>query len=111
MLRILKVVNLKKEKFDLVIVPIFMNDCALPFARHNGAPLILIGPAAGTMHFDLGVGSPEPTSYVPNLFLPFTDRMNFAERLINTLIVWLLNFIKYVVSMFGILVVLTLSVF
>jgi glucuronosyltransferase len=72
-----------------------MNDCALPFARHNGAPLVLIGPAAGTMHTDLGVGNPEPTSYVPNLFLPFTDHMSFFERLINTLISALLNFMRY----------------
>jgi len=87
--------NLKEEKFDLVIVSFFMNDCAFPFARYNDAPLVLIGPAAGTMHFDLGIGNPEPFSYVPNLFLPFTDHMNFFQRLINTLISTLVQFLRY----------------
>lgn len=87
--------DLKKEKFDLVIVPVFLNDCAIPFARHNGAPLVLIGPSAGTMHFDFGVGNPEPTSYVPNRFLPFTDHMSFTERLINTLFASLLNYLRF----------------
>jgi glucuronosyltransferase len=87
--------DLKKEKFDLVLVNLMLNDCAYPFARLYGAPLVLLGPGAGSLHWDFGVANPEPTSYVPNLALPFTDHMTFFERLMNTLFAVFGNFIRY----------------
>lgn len=86
--------DLKQEKFDLVLVNLMLNDCAYPFARLNEAPLVLLGPGAGSLHWDFGVGNPEPTSYVPNLALPFTDHMTFLERLMNTLLAVIANFIR-----------------
>ncbi|CAB3371478.1 Hypothetical predicted protein [Cloeon dipterum] len=90
-----EVKDLMKEKFDLVLVPMFMNECGYPFAWLNKAPLILLAPTGVASLYELGNGNPEPTSYVPNLFLPFTDHMTFAERLINTLVTHIVNFIRF----------------
>ncbi|XP_059480751.1 UDP-glycosyltransferase UGT5-like isoform X2 [Neocloeon triangulifer] len=74
-LKIPEVEALKNEKFDLLLVSMFFNDCAYPFAWLNKAPMISLAPTGVATHFELGMGNPEPTSYVPNVFLPFTDQM------------------------------------
>lgn len=38
------------------------------------------------MYTDVMTGAPHPTSYVPNLFHSFTDKMDFWQRLVNTII-------------------------
>jgi UDP-glucoronosyl and UDP-glucosyl transferase len=80
------------EKFDLVFISAFFNQCFLPFGHYYGAPVIAISPA-GSLGLGMNMANPEPTSYVPNLFLPFTSHMTFKERIINTVMTHIFKYI------------------
>ncbi|XP_053684148.1 UDP-glycosyltransferase UGT5-like isoform X2 [Sabethes cyaneus] len=72
------------DKFDLIILEIFMNDAMLGFAHHFKAPCIGISTFGASKWTNDLVGTPAPPSFVPNPFLSFTDHMSFGERMINT---------------------------
>ncbi|XP_049823751.1 UDP-glucosyltransferase 2-like isoform X2 [Aethina tumida] len=72
-----------KEKFDLVIVEIFVNDALLGLAHHFDAPLIVMAPGPMSFMCNHLVGNPSPSSYVPNIVSPFTTNMTIWERMQN----------------------------
>ncbi|XP_071511913.1 UDP-glucuronosyltransferase 1A6-like [Diadema antillarum] len=83
--------ELRKEKYDLIItMPI--EGCDLLLGQYLEVPYVVISPVRRSFivtedHF----GIPIPSSYVPfTLFLGYTDRMSFKERLTNI-------FFRYVV--------------
>ncbi|XP_055628473.1 UDP-glycosyltransferase UGT5-like [Toxorhynchites rutilus septentrionalis] len=73
------------EKFDLVVLEMFMNDAMLGFAHHFKTPCVAMSTFGASKWTSDLVGNPSPPSYVPNPFLSFTDHMSFGERLVNTL--------------------------
>ncbi|XP_065348445.1 UDP-glycosyltransferase UGT5-like [Cloeon dipterum] len=76
---------LKDERgFDLVIVEDFMCDSTFALGHHFKAPIVLISSMGGFQWSNEAVGNPITTSYVANSVLPFTSKMNFWERLVNT---------------------------
>ncbi|ODM87622.1 2-hydroxyacylsphingosine 1-beta-galactosyltransferase, partial [Orchesella cincta] len=77
---------LEKEKFDLVIVDIFLNYCVLGVIPHFKAPSIFISTSSSPSFLTSVYGNRLPPSFVPNLFLKCTDRMSFLERLTNTVV-------------------------
>lgn len=89
-----EVQDLKDKKFDLVFVSMFFNECFLPFARHNNAPLILISPAGLISWVSDSIGNPEQYSYVPNMLAPLSDKMSFFERFLNTVINILMTILR-----------------
>lgn len=74
-----------KDKFDLIISTIFFSDCYLGFVHKFEAPLIFISPGGHVFGSHEFIGDPDPWSHVPAIMLPYTDRMNFQERFLNTL--------------------------
>ncbi|PNF23047.1 UDP-glucuronosyltransferase 1-1 [Cryptotermes secundus] len=81
-----KLIHSKDLHFDLVIVEAFANECFLGFAQKFNAPIIQICPYAGGNFMGDWVGSPNPYSYVPDEFLEYKDKMNFWERVYNTVV-------------------------
>ncbi|XP_046387526.1 UDP-glycosyltransferase UGT5-like isoform X2 [Ischnura elegans] len=73
------------EKFDLVIVEMFFVDCLMGFARHYDAPLVAMVSQYTMAWANDAVGNPKMSSHVPNWFLPFGRKMNFWDRLHNTI--------------------------
>jgi glucuronosyltransferase len=71
--------------FDLIIIEAFLNECFLGFVHKFKAPLIRICAFAGFDYMGHWVGNPNPYAYVPNPVLKFSDKMNFWERMINTI--------------------------
>ncbi|XP_060532206.1 UDP-glucosyltransferase 2 [Cylas formicarius] len=73
------------EKFDLLILDGAYPECALGFVHHFKVPFIYIN----TVGFYTGslslAGNPTPYSVTPFLARPFTDNMNFIQRVQNTL--------------------------
>jgi UDP-glucoronosyl and UDP-glucosyl transferase len=69
------------ETFDLLFLEIFLDDAFLGLAHHYQCPVVAISTMGATKWINDLVGSPSPISYVPSVFLPFTDRMSFWERL------------------------------
>lgn len=76
------------HQFDVVVVEICFADALLGIGYHFKAPVIGIsafGPSSWTS--DL-VGSPNFASYVPFFTNHYTDRMNFWQRMYNSLSFW-----------------------
>ncbi|XP_055384246.1 UDP-glycosyltransferase UGT5-like [Condylostylus longicornis] len=72
-----------KEKFDVVVMEIFVNEADIGFGAVFDAPIVGVSTFGSNMWVNDMVGSPAPLSYVPNPFIPLTDRMSLLERLGN----------------------------
>lgn len=67
-------------------VQIFNTGCFVSIANHFGAPVVGITSTSLYPWFGGMVGDVVMPSYVPVNLLPFTSRMMFAERMINSVI-------------------------
>jgi glucuronosyltransferase len=79
------IIHSKDQHFDLIITEAFNNDCVLGFVHKFKAPLIQVVTFGGTAWMGDWVGNPSPYSYVPDPFQNFADRMDFCERVLNTI--------------------------
>lgn len=75
----------KKVDFDLVICEMFDTEALIGFGQHFEAPVIVVATAGSSKWTNDLVGTPQPTSYVPNLLLSFTDNMTTLQRIGNFL--------------------------
>ncbi|KAJ4448917.1 hypothetical protein ANN_00309 [Periplaneta americana] len=73
------------DKFDLVVTHLMGSDCLLGFAHRFKALLISVTTSVVLPWGNSRIGNFDNPSYVPNYFLPFTDRMNLWQRVLNTL--------------------------
>ncbi|XP_058459804.1 UDP-glucosyltransferase 2-like [Malaya genurostris] len=81
-----EVVALKEEKFDLVIVGLFIADFVLGFGPHFGAPTVVLWTGAiSKMSADL-VGNPREIAAGQTPFLGQLDSTKFSSRFKNFLI-------------------------
>uniref|UniRef100_A0A336K257 UDP-glucuronosyltransferase n=1 Tax=Culicoides sonorensis TaxID=179676 RepID=A0A336K257_CULSO len=74
-----------KQKFDVMLYEIFINDALLGIAHQLKIPVIGISTVGLSPMVAYYTGSSIPNSYVPNMLLGLPEEMNFKERLINTL--------------------------
>jgi glucuronosyltransferase len=72
------------ETFDLFITEQFNTDCFLAFAHKFSIPVIIFSTTTLMPWAPGKVGNPDNPSYIPLLFSPSIDKMDFAERLWNT---------------------------
>lgn len=74
-----------KQPFDVIIMEQFNSDCMMGVAWKLQAPVIgLSSCALMPWHYDR-VGNPHISSYVPALFMGYSDNMSYAARLANWL--------------------------
>jgi glucuronosyltransferase len=73
------------QKFDLIIVEAFTNDCLLGFGHKFQVPIVQVVSFGGTSWMGDWVGNPSPYAYVPDPLQNFSDRMNLWQRILNTL--------------------------
>ncbi|KAF2882090.1 hypothetical protein ILUMI_24093 [Ignelater luminosus] len=73
-----------KKKYDLIIIEIYATDCFFAFAYKFKIPVIGITSSV-TVSWGNRIGNPDNPSYIPNYIMPFSGRMNFIERMRNTL--------------------------
>ncbi|XP_066601628.1 UDP-glycosyltransferase UGT5-like [Prorops nasuta] len=75
-----------KDKYDMLIVEIFATDCLLGISHVLKIPRVVgvITSVALPWSNDI-LRNPENPSYIPYWFSSYTDRMNFYERLTNTI--------------------------
>jgi glucuronosyltransferase len=81
-----KLIHSTDLHFDLVVIEAFFNECFLGFAHKFQAPLIQVCTFGGSNFMADWVGSPNPYSYVPDDFTEYTDKMNFWQRMYNTVL-------------------------
>lgn len=89
-LQLPQVINLiqSNENFDAIILePFFGQESLLLFGHLFKAPVIAIQPSAIYSIINTATGNPLSLSYIPELMLPYTNKMSFIERLHNTILV------------------------
>lgn len=74
------------EKFDVIVCEATLTQALMGFGQHFNAPVVGFSPLGAPMSVTAMVGSPYPISYVPHLFLSFTDRMSFGQRMVNLIV-------------------------
>ncbi|XP_022175455.1 UDP-glucuronosyltransferase 2B10-like [Myzus persicae] len=72
-------------KFDAVFTEIFGADCDVGYAYHFKAPLLSIMSSSHLPWSYDRVGGPDNPSYIPTIVTRAAGKMNFKERMINTL--------------------------
>jgi glucuronosyltransferase len=81
---------LKNGKFDLVIVNGIGNNCFYGMIPSFNAPSMALLTLPASNFNTERLGTHLPPSHVPMSFLDLTERMNFKQRTLNTVIQWLL---------------------
>lgn len=71
------------EKFDLIILDLFLTDALLGLSTVFDCPVIALSANGPHTWVNDVLGSSRPISYVPHMFTDFTDRMNLGKRLEN----------------------------
>lgn len=81
------------EKFDLIILDLFLTDALLGLSTVFDCPIVALSANGPHSWVNDVLGSPRPASYVPHMYTEFSDRMNLARRLENEIyyfIEWIL---------------------
>lgn len=84
------------KTFDLIIMDQFYDEALLGIANHFKAPVILSSSLESPTWTHHMIANPDYYSYVPNAFLKTSSRMNFVNRLMNTI----LNFTERLYQIF-----------
>ncbi|KAJ8883309.1 hypothetical protein PR048_015152 [Dryococelus australis] len=79
------------ESFDLVVTEIFGSECTIGFGKKFNAPLVNVISSAAHHWTHSRIGNPDHPAYIPCYFLPYTGKMDFWQRLTNTMHNVLLN--------------------
>lgn len=78
-------VNTSKT-YDLIIIEAFNTDCFLGLVDVFKVPYIGISSSSYLPTLYPRLGSFDNLAYFPNLFFPFTSRMSFFQRVVNTMV-------------------------
>lgn len=70
----------------MIITEIFSTDCFVGFAHKFQIPLIGMTSSVTLPWGNSRVGNPDHPAYIPSYYLPFTDKMTFAQRFFNTVL-------------------------
>ncbi|XP_069670475.1 UDP-glucosyltransferase 2-like [Periplaneta americana] len=77
--------------YDVMVTHLLGPDCLIGFSHRFKIPLIYIATSVSLPWLGHRIGNSDNPAYIPNLYVPFTDKMNFWERLVNTVTYWALN--------------------
>jgi glucuronosyltransferase len=72
------------EKFDLIILDLFLTDALLGLSTVFNCPIVALSANGPHTWVNEVLGSPRPASFVPHMYTDFTDRMNLGKRLENS---------------------------
>ncbi|XP_069670513.1 UDP-glucosyltransferase 2-like [Periplaneta americana] len=81
--------------YDVVITHLIGPECLIGFSHRFKVPLISVTTSISLPWIGHRIGNPDNPAYIPNYFFHFTDRMNFWERLVNTVFHWIMNVYYY----------------
>jgi glucuronosyltransferase len=71
------------EKFDLIILELYLNDALLGLGQYYKCPLVGISTLGLTPWVNELIGSPTSISHNPHVFLPNSANMGFFKRMSN----------------------------
>ena len=84
--QIQNLIHSKDRKFDLLILEAYFGDCYVPFGRKFNIPTIKLSTFGGTNWMADWIGNPNELAYVPDSYLPLSDKMTYLERMLNVVI-------------------------
>ncbi|GJQ66557.1 hypothetical protein Trydic_g4540 [Trypoxylus dichotomus] len=73
------------KKYDLLITHYFATNCMLGFAHLFAVPSIAVVTSVNLPWTSSLIGLPDNPAYIPNYFAELLPKMDFTERLFNTL--------------------------
>ncbi|XP_072384379.1 uncharacterized protein [Diabrotica undecimpunctata] len=73
------------DKYDIILSEIFVTNCYFALAKIYDAPIIGLSSTDLLPWMYQWYGSPENPSYIPVLFMDYSDKMSFFQRVENTL--------------------------
>lgn len=79
---------LQDHHFDVVIVEVFVGDALLSLGQYYNAPVIGFSTTVPSKWTSDLVGLSHFSSHIPNILCGFSDKMNFWQRLTNSLSYW-----------------------
>lgn len=74
----------ENTKFDVVATEIFYTDVMAAFAYNFDAPLVALSAQGVISFYSWILRNPMTASHLPNMYLPFTHKMFFSQRLVNS---------------------------
>lgn len=81
--KVIKKILKKKEQYDVIVMEQFNTDCMAAIAHKLNAPFIGVSSCAlMPWHYDR-VSNPHIPSYIPGLFMGYSEKMSYSERLSN----------------------------
>lgn len=76
-----------QEKFDVILIEMFNSHCFAGFIEKFEAPFIGLSSHVLMPWTNDWLGNPDNPSYIPVLFMDYSDNMSFLERVENTVMV------------------------
>uniref|UniRef100_W8AWJ8 2-hydroxyacylsphingosine 1-beta-galactosyltransferase n=2 Tax=Ceratitis capitata TaxID=7213 RepID=W8AWJ8_CERCA len=73
------------EKFDLLVVDLFLSDSLLGLAHFYQIPTVVVSPNGANTWLNHMTGNPQSSALDPSMFLPYSERMGIWQRSVNTL--------------------------
>lgn len=74
--------------FDVIIANLFVGDALLALGQYYNAPVIAFSTTVPSKWTSDLVGLSQFSSHIPNIVSGFPDKMNFSQRLRNSLAYW-----------------------
>lgn len=74
-----------ESTFDLIMSELYFIDTFFALGGHFNAPIIGLSFQSLQPIYSWIMKNPWSFSYIPHLYLPFSDQMHFMQRLVNTL--------------------------
>ncbi|KAI9587732.1 UDP-glycosyltransferase UGT5 [Glossina fuscipes] len=75
----------RKEKFNLLVVDLFLSDALLGLAFYYKVPVVVISPSGSNTWLHQIFGNPQNAALDPSSFLPYSENMHIWQRCLNTL--------------------------
>lgn len=75
----------RNDHFDVVLVQVLVGDAILGLGHYFNAPVIGVSPSPSNKWSRDLVGAPNLASFVPHILTGYTDRMNFWQRMYNSM--------------------------
>lgn len=82
-----------RPSYDLILMETFNSDCMLGLAHHIGAPVIGLSSSAIMPWQYARMGLPATPSLTPALFMGYSEKMTYRERLANWLAFYGMKFL------------------
>lgn len=79
-----ELIQSNKKQLDLIVAEEYYTQCYNLLAEKLDVPLIVLIPATGGIGNDLMIGNPGNPAVVPVITTPYTTRMGFFQRIVNT---------------------------